>query len=117
MLKLVVDRGRCGSVDTAARSAVTASAGNDLGSASGCLGLPIIGIGLAPISSVVNRKVHNTFQVDQAAPDRGGLVTAAYSANAELVASAPVVGAARSTGFSSDLATPASQLAIKHLYQ
>jgi hypothetical protein len=53
MLKLVVDRGRCGSVDTAARSAVTASAGNDLGSASGCLGLPIIGIGLAGISSAV----------------------------------------------------------------
>ena len=44
-------------------------------------------------------------------------MTAEYSANAELVASAPVVGAARSTGFSCDLARPASQLAIKRRYQ
>jgi len=57
--------GLCGTSDTAASSAVTASAGNDLGSALGYLGRPTIGIALAAIRSAVNRNVHSTFQVDQ----------------------------------------------------
>ncbi len=61
-----VDRGRCGSVDAAASRAVT-DWGEGFGSDLGCLGRPTIGIGLAGISSAVNRKVHSTFHATSSA--------------------------------------------------
>jgi len=104
-----VDRGRCGSVDTAASRAVTDSGGRDLGSDLGCLGRPIIGIGLAGISSAVNRKVHSTFQVDQQRRIEAASWVRAYSANAERSASVPMIASGRRTR---SWVSPANRAAI-----
>jgi hypothetical protein len=61
------------------------------------LGRPIIGIGLAGISSAVNKYVHSTFQVDQQRRIEAASWVRAYSANAERIASVPMIASGRRT--------------------
>ena len=90
---------RCGSGSTsrADSRAVTASAGNALGSVLAVLGGPISGIGFAAINSAVYRKVHSTFQVDQQRRMDAASWDSAYRANAarsaSVVMSATVIDA------------------------
>ena len=76
---------------------MTDSGGSDFGSDLGCLGRPIIGIGLAGISSAVNRNVHSTFHVDQQRRMDAASWVRAYSANAERSASVSMIASGRRT--------------------
>ena len=63
----------------------------------GCLGRPIISIGLAPISSAVNSYVHSTFQIEQQCRIAAASWVRAYSANAERSASVSITATGRPT--------------------